>query len=286
MKYSQILYVFPEGKHKVFTMSYDDGRASDIRLVETMRRCGVKGTLNLNAGVAGTPWPETLSPETLVHLCGDDMEIANHGFTHPYWNHMPTELALMDFLENRRTLEKLTGKIIRGAAYPYGTYNKDVEELLRLSGVAYCRDIYATHALRESPRSGFADFPLEGITLHPTVHHDDEDAITLARTFTEKQLKRVRYIYYLWGHSFEFEEKNNWERLDEILSIVAGRDDVWYATNIEMVDYMNAAKSLQYDLDCTRVHNPSGTDVWLCVWYNKTEREYFCVPAGKTVELG
>ena len=42
---------FPLGKHKVLTMSYDDGKAADIRLTEIFRRYGIKGTFHLNAGL-------------------------------------------------------------------------------------------------------------------------------------------------------------------------------------------------------------------------------------------
>ena len=26
-------------------------------------------------------------------------------------------------------------------------------------------------------------------------------------------------LYYVWGHSFEFDRKNNWERLDTIINL-------------------------------------------------------------------
>ena len=31
---------FPEGKHKILTLSYDDGVGADIRLIEIMRQHG------------------------------------------------------------------------------------------------------------------------------------------------------------------------------------------------------------------------------------------------------
>ena len=42
--------IFPNGKSKAFTMSYDDGTIHDRRLVEIMNRYGIRGTFNLNAG--------------------------------------------------------------------------------------------------------------------------------------------------------------------------------------------------------------------------------------------
>ena len=52
MELEKIVYTcFPGGKHKVLTMSYDDGRLEDRRLVEIFNRNGIRGTFNLNAGL-------------------------------------------------------------------------------------------------------------------------------------------------------------------------------------------------------------------------------------------
>ena len=42
---------FPEGKAKALTMSYDDGKLQDERLVEIFNKYGIKGTFNLNYGL-------------------------------------------------------------------------------------------------------------------------------------------------------------------------------------------------------------------------------------------
>ena len=50
-KLKNIYICFPGGRHKVLTMSFDDGRVEDRRLVELFNRYGVRGTFNLNAGL-------------------------------------------------------------------------------------------------------------------------------------------------------------------------------------------------------------------------------------------
>ena len=59
---------------------------------------------------------------------------------------------------------------------------------------------------------------------------------------------------------------------------VAGKDDIWYATNGELYDYVEAYRSLEYSADATRVYNPTQIDV--CVRY---DRGVVCVHAGETV---
>lgn len=43
-------FVYPDGKKKALTFSYDDGQIHDRRLVEILNRYGMKGTFHLNSG--------------------------------------------------------------------------------------------------------------------------------------------------------------------------------------------------------------------------------------------
>ena len=38
---------------KYFTLSYDDGLEQDKRIVELMKKYGIRGTFNLNSGILG-----------------------------------------------------------------------------------------------------------------------------------------------------------------------------------------------------------------------------------------
>ena len=43
-----MLMKLKDGKSKVLTLSYDDGVKEDIRLMEMLRKCGMKATFNIN----------------------------------------------------------------------------------------------------------------------------------------------------------------------------------------------------------------------------------------------
>ena len=47
---NKIYQCFPQGKHKALTMSYDDGKEDDRRLVEIFNRYGIRGTFHVNSG--------------------------------------------------------------------------------------------------------------------------------------------------------------------------------------------------------------------------------------------
>lgn len=273
-------YTFPDWKQKVFTLSYDDGNDCDIPLIDMMRRYHVKGTFNINSGLLRKvpPKPEKrwnrMSAEQALAACGDDMEIAVHGQNHPTWNRQATVRAMADILLDKQGLEQLTGKIIRGSAAPNGTVDDNVVEILRLADIAYCRLTGATHDLRA--------IPYDFLRLVPTAKYSDPKLPALAKKFAEQQPHKSQlWMLYVWGHSFEHVRENDWNLLEDVLKTVADREDVWYCTNIEMVDYINAAKKLRYNVDCTMVQNPTATPIWV----RTVEGEKYIIQPGETKEV-
>ena len=75
---------FPEGKAKALTMSYDDGKIQDERLVSIFNKYGIRGTFNLNYGMMDK---EGLVPPRIPkdRICSlyKGHEIATHTMTHP-----------------------------------------------------------------------------------------------------------------------------------------------------------------------------------------------------------
>ena len=68
--------------------------------------------------------------------------------------------------------------------------------------------------------------------------------------------------------------------MEEFCRLVGGREDIWYATNIEIVDYMNAASQLKFTMDGDKVYNPSAQSVFISV-----DGTLIQVPGGQTVSI-
>jgi hypothetical protein len=85
---------------------------------------------------------------------------------------------------------------------------------------------------------------------------------------------------YVWGHSNEFDKDNNWALIESFCEIMSGKDDIWYATNIEIVDYMNALKQLRFSANLSMVYNPTALDLVI----SKDEKAVY-IPAGKQISL-
>ncbi len=253
---------FPGGRVRAFTMSYDDGVEQDARLIALMRKHGVKGTFNLNSGcyaAEGTVYPEgQIHRRMSLSACkklytADDIEVAVHGYTHPFLDALPAGLRTLEVIRDREALENDFGRIVRGAAYPYATYNDDTVACLKSCGIVYCRTAKSTHS--------FA-LPENWLLLHPTCHHDDGELFDLAEKFMHDNYERSPLMFYLWGHAYEFEAHDNWDRIEKLLGIIGGQADIWYATNIQIYDYVKAFESLQFSASGRRVFNPGCAPVW------------------------
>lgn len=261
------IYVcFPGGKHKALTMSYDDGREEDYRLVEIFNRYGIKGTFHLNSGLRT---PGRIPQEKYGELYKGH-EISCHTATHPTIERCPIEQVALQVLEDRRALEKVAGYPVRGMSYPNGSYSEDIIKLLPGLGIEYSRVVGDT--------DDFA-MPENFLAWKATCHHNHR-LMENGERFCALNKTQYLYLMYVWGHSYEFTRDGNWELMENFCRMAGGREDIWYATNIEIVDYMKAAKNLKFTADANLVYNPNARSIWLQV-----DQDFREVPGGKTIEI-
>ncbi|KAB8137729.1 polysaccharide deacetylase family protein [Gracilibacillus oryzae] len=248
----QITMTFPQGKHKVLTMSYDDGKEADRRLVEIFNNHGIKGTFHLNSGLVGQG--DRIPGEEIAELYHGH-EISAHTVTHPTIARSPKEQLIEEIVEDRKGLERIAGKTVRGMSYPNGSYNQYIKELLPHLGMEYARTVNSTES--------FA-MPDDLLEWNPTCHHN-RNLMKLAGDFVQLHKKQYLYMLYVWGHSYEFDHDQNWDLINDFCMYIGKREDIWYATNLEIVDYLNAFQNLKFSADSQFVYNPSAMSVWLCV---------------------
>ena len=87
----------------------------------------------------------------------------------------------------------------------------------------------------------------------------------LAEEFVETEVRKTPLLFYLWGHSFEFDRDGNWDVIERFLTSVGGREEIWYATNLEIYDYVQAYSQLQFRMDGSMVRNPTAITVYFDV---------------------
>lgn len=273
--------LFPGGKSKAFTLSYDDGVVQDRRLAELLRRCGLKCTFNLGSGLLGHA--ETgrapggrevdvskVSPEEVGEVYRAH-EIAGHGLYHSALDTVGTPLAMYEIIEDKRRLEQLSGKPLKMFAYPFGLYNDQVIQMLSQAGYQGARTVNSTHKF---------DLPEDFMIWNPTCHHSDSALMELARQFIDG-FSFGPMLFYVWGHAYEFDGEGNWQVIEALAEFMSGHgDQVWFASNGEIIDYVNAYRRLEYSADGLAIYNPSAVDVTI-----RTASEHAVLPAGKVTHL-
>lgn len=274
-----------DGKPKAVTLSYDDGVDGDKELISLLKKYNMKCTFNINSGLyseeGATRNPEwfffRLPKSEATALYNDPhCEVACHGLEHGFFDKTPDAEAIYQVVADRRNLEEQFGTIVTGMAYPYGTYSERTVEILKMCGISYCRTVRSTYSF---------DIPKNWLTLDPTCHHTEVEKLKeLTEKFISTDVKRDGnpLLFYLWGHTFEFVRDNNWDVIENFCKKVSDKDDTWYATNIEIYNYVKAFEALQFNAAFNKVYNPTATDVWI---NHCNSEETVKIPAGETVCL-
>lgn len=278
---------FPEGKGKCVTLSYDDARKSDIRFSDLLEKYGLKCTFNVTGEKFRSPKDNLTSDEIQEYIINRGHEVALHNYNHRASGYLRPIEGIREALDNRTELEQEFDMIIRGMAYPDSginvfsnpdyTYEK-VKNYLTELDVAYARNTATDNNF---------NLPTDWHNWKPTAHHDRENVFELIDQFLKIDLSENMYIasrrsrlFYLWGHSFEFDNKNNWDHGEEVMKKLSGHDDIWYATNIEIYDYVQAYNSLIYSADGIRIYNPTLKTIWLDI-----DKKLYEIKSGETLKL-
>lgn len=226
------------GKKKAITFSYDDGVTQDKRLVSLFNKYGLRASFNINSALLSKPGElirdgvrvshNKIDPGELRELYSGH-EVAAHTLTHPALPELSDGEIVRQVEEDRLRLSELVGYEVIGLAYPGGGVNHDertVQIVRERTGIKYARTIIST--------GGF-DLCDDLFRVKPTAyHHEDIEALfRLAEDFLDGDGTEPK-LFYIWGHSYEFDIHDDWGRFEEFCEMISRRDDVFYGTNKEV----------------------------------------------------
>ena len=223
---------------KILTFSYDDGVTQDIRLAALFHKYGMKATFNLNSALLGREGEllregvqvrhDKVAPRD-VRAIYEGHEVAAHTLTHPTLTHLTDDGEIIRQVEeDRLRLSELCGYEVVGFAYPGGRPNHSthVAKLIQENtGIRYCRTTISSYDFGR--QENLYEF-------RPTVYHHAEwdRMLELGEEFLARTPETTE-VFYVWGHAYEFDIRNEWDRFEEFLSMMAGRPDIAYLTNKE-----------------------------------------------------
>ena len=254
---NNIQICYPGFKRKCFTLSYDDGVLQDIPFLEMINFYGVKATFNLNSGLFGQIKYRNginnsrLKEEELLNIY-EGHEIASHSMYHYHLENKDYETNYVQIKKDKEILESMFNTDVKGFAYPFGTYSTDTIDVLKKLGFVYARTTKPSYK-----------FILDEdyLLLKPTCSHSDKKLINLALEFIDSKEKLA--LFYVWGHTYEFANNNNWGLFRELLEILKNDKDIAYLTNIEAITYLIESKKI--DITNTTIFNNSDIDLFFIV---------------------
>jgi len=268
---------YPEFRKKAVTVSFDDGTEYDIRVIDCLNKSGMKGTFFLNGG--------NFSGREIIHedkvigaaeaknlYIPSGHEVGSHSLTHPYLALLPHGACSYEFMKDREVLESLFGQIIRGMAYPMNSYNDNVCQIARDCGYAYGRTVVSSY--------GFSQ-PEDWYKWEITCRFHDNKLFELCESFLELDSCWDSNIFYVFAHANEFEHNGTWNILETFCNRIGNRDDIWYATNIEICDYLKDASQIQSSADETMIYNPTARNIWL-----EKDDTKFVIKSGEILNIG
>lgn len=228
-----------QGKMKAVTFSYDDGVTQDQRLIALLNKYGLKCTFNLNSEFLGTAGSLIREDVTVAHVkpCAIEVkniyeghEVASHTLTHPLLTAVSDDEIVRQVENDRLTLSDIVGYEVVGFAYPGGgtNYNDHVADVIKNNtGVKYCRTTVSSHSF---------DIQSDLYRFKPTVYHHEEwnKMFELAQSFVELDTDTPK-LFYIWGHAYEFDIHNTWDKFEEFCKIISGKQDIFYGTNREVL---------------------------------------------------
>ena len=222
----------------VVTTSWDDGSKLDLKLAELLEKYGIKGTFYI---------PQTYLDNSLeeneIRMLDKGHELGSHTLSHAYLTKVSLGEARKQIGSSKQYLEELLGHRIYILSYPKGYYNEAVKEVVKDCGLLAGRtcqhggfnlpeDPYqwqiTLHASNGSPRMSFNIWRANRLSIKSLV-----DWEVRAKLLFDLAL-RMGGVYHLWGHSWELERKNDWDKLERVLAYLCHRDGVRYMTNGEI----------------------------------------------------
>lgn len=191
---------------KIFyiTTSWDDGDIYDIRLSNLLLKYKIPATFYI-------PSNHKLTKKQIKDL-SKNFEIGGHTKSHKELTKITFKNAENEILQNKKYLEKIINKKVTSFCYPRGRYNQEVKQLVGFLGYKYAR---TTRIFSKT----VGDKLLVGTSVHAFSHLYIDWEI-LAKVYF-LYTKTFGGIYHLWGHSWEIEKYNQWEKLENVLRYIA-----------------------------------------------------------------
>ena len=252
--------LYPFGKAKAFNVTYDDGVLQDVRFVQLLNSYGLKGTFNLNSALMESEFEwihesgciiKRLDKEKVLSLYIGH-EIASHTLTHPFLNDKSEAEIMYELKEDKKSLEKIFNREIKGFAVPFDYYSDMIEKCVKKTGFEYAR--ISEESLSFVPQADYYRWKA-------TVFHLDNALKRLVSDFCDTNEELA--LFQIVGHSYDLDTEKMWDKIEYVLKTISSQDDVISMTTIEIIDYLKSMEKVT--ITESYIENNSEHSLWFSV---------------------
>jgi len=246
----------------IVVTSWDDGRATDMKMARLLEKHGLKGTFYVSSGEtrelskltfgregqydAADLGRRLTAPE--VRRLSQIHEVGCHGHSHTRLNDLDEEQMCNDILQSKRWLEQATGRNVVSFSYPFGStgdWDARAVKVLKEHGFTTARTsgrfcirkpqwpMSIVPTWEAFPRTA----PAGPNFLRELLQNLGADralvgAVLAGKSWTNqakvlfKAAQRRNGVFHLWGHSWMVDKLGMWEELDGLLKWIGEQESV------------------------------------------------------------
>ena len=209
--------------------SWDDGALEDQKLFELHEKYEIPGIFFVPT--RNREGRDVLSPEMMRKANSKYVTFGGHTENHTYLTEIPLEKVEPEILKNKVYLEDVLGYEIQDFCLPGGAYNSEILNIV-YRHFKTCRTAdtmnfrYVEGVLK--PSVHFFPRGNKSLLWNATKHKSLSQLIYVAAHYglpyfelidhlVEREADKQESIVVIWGHSWELEENNLWEELENLM---------------------------------------------------------------------
>ena len=205
---------------KIVSLSFDDGTIYDKRFIDLLNKYGLRATFNLNSGLKDFIWYYEDKPIRRLNLeeskeIYKGHEVASHSLTHPYFSSLDEKRQIREVEEDILNLEKIFSRKIEGFAFPFIDQTEaNIQVVKNNIDLKYIRCSIFTEKI----------LPKDRYHVGINALYDDKDIYEKLERYKSNILPNSLFV--IAGHSYKFEVKNDWEKIEKLLKYLKENDEL------------------------------------------------------------
>ena len=205
---------------KIVSLSFDDGTIYYKRFIDLLNKYGLRATFNLNSGLKDFIWYYEDKPIRRLNLeeskeIYKGHEVASHSLTHPYFSSLDEKRQIREVEEDILNLEKIFSRKIEGFAFPFIDQTEaNIQVVKNNIDLKYIRCSIFTEKI----------LPKDRYHVGINALYDDKDIYEKLERYKSNILPNSLFV--IAGHSYEFEVKNDWEKIEKLLKYLKENDEL------------------------------------------------------------